>query len=277
MSSNIPIVQGTPVDYHNVPGASASQTDYAAAPSDEQTPFTASAGLWEDDNKIYSTDELRAQRLDPPRQYKDAFWAVAFVVQLLGVMALCVVLLATGNGTDMSNNNNNGYSTSYGGVYTVVGVGGFLAIGLSCASLSFMIRNAQMLVQSALMFSIATSLFMGVVGFLTGNLLMGIIGLASGLIGCCYAYFVWKRIPFAAANLETALSAVKVNMGLLVLALLMSVAAMGWSILWVLGVGSALNSDSLFIVFLLFLNYYWTHEVLRNTVHVTTAVRSVVL
>jgi hypothetical protein len=35
-------------------------------------------------------------------------------------------------------------------------------------------------------------------------------------VGLCYARIVWPRIPFAAANLKTALTAVKDNMGLVV-------------------------------------------------------------
>lgn len=83
---------------------------------------------------------------------------------------------------------------------------------------------------------------------------------------------MWKRIPFAAANLKTALLAVKANLGLFAVALIVSAIAMGWSTLWFLGFGTALQTESLVVVFLLFLSYYWTHEVLRNTVHVTTAV-----
>jgi len=253
---NIPVAHGTAVDYHNIQqqplyGNNSGGNDMISS--------------WADDGKIYSTQELRQQREDPPKQYKDAAWALAFVLQLLLVVTMCLYLIGTGQGGNVQQGG------GYGGVFFVAGVCGALAVGLSCASLSFMVKNAQLLVESALMFSVATSFFMGVMGFMAGNLIMGVIGLVAGAVGCCYAYFVWKRIPFAAANLKTALSAVKANLGLLAVALVVSVVAMGWTVLWFLGFGTALQTDSLIVAFFLFLSYYWTHEVLRNTVHVTTA------
>lgn len=82
---------------------------------------------------------------------------------------------------------------------------------------------------------------------------------------------MWPRIPFAAANLNTALTAVKANMGLTVIAYFMMVLALGWTIFWFMGVGDALTSSNGGILFLLFVSYYWTFQVLSNTVHVTTA------
>ena len=41
-----------------------------------------------------------------------------------------------------------------------------------------------------------------VVMFVEGLVGGGCIWLGFGLISCCYAYFVWRRIPFAAATLK---------------------------------------------------------------------------
>jgi hypothetical protein len=99
----------------------------------------------------------------------------------------------------------------------------------------------------------------------------GCLGLLSFVIGICYAGAVWVRIPFAAANLNTALTAVKANMGLTVIAYLVMFLGLGWSILWFTGLGGALSSSNGGLLFLLFLSYYWTNQVLNNIVHVTTA------
>ena len=255
--SDIPVAHGTAVDYHNL----------QQQPNGHSSAGNSMISSWADDGKIYSTHELRQQREDPPRQYKDAAWALAFILQLLLVVVMCLYLIGTGQGGNVQ-----GGGSGYGGVFYVAGVCGALAVGLSTAALSFMMKNAKLLVESALIFSVATSFCMGVVGFMAGNLIMGAIGLVAGVVGCCYAYVVWRRIPFAAANLKTALSAVKSNLGLFLVALVVSGVAMGWSVLWFLGFGTALQTDSLVVVFFLFLSYYWTHEVLRNTIHVTTAV-----
>lgn len=60
-------------------------------------------------------------------------------------------------------------------------------------------------------------------------------------------------------------------MGLTVIAYFMMVLALGWTIFWFMGVGDALTSSNGGILFLLFVSYYWTFQVLSNTVHVTTA------
>jgi hypothetical protein len=98
---------------------------------------------------------------------------------------------------------------------------------------------------------------------------VGVLGLLSFLVGIWYAKVVWPRIPFAAANLNTALTAVRQNMGLTVVAYVFLAIAFCWSIFWFLGVGGALAGNNLPIVFLLFVSYYWVHQVLTNTVHVT--------
>ena len=62
-------------------------------------------------------------------------------------------------------------------------------------------KFAEQVVKMALMFSIGTSLALGILGLMFGQMLIGLISLASAVCGCCYAYMVWNRIPFAAANL----------------------------------------------------------------------------
>jgi Plasma-membrane choline transporter len=45
--------------------------------------------------------------------------------------------------------------------------------------------------------------------------------------------------------------------------------AFAWSVLWFAGVGSALTGNQIAVVFVCFISYYWVHQVLQNTVHVT--------
>jgi hypothetical protein len=134
-----------------------------------------------------------------------------------------------------------------------------------------MMRYTTELVKIALVFSVIMSAVVGILGFMSGQLMMGIMGLAMFAIGICYAKAVWPRIPFAAANLNTALTGVKANMGLTVVAYLMMILAFGWSMLWFIGLGEALSSSDSITLFFLLLSYYWVHQVLTNTVHVTTA------
>jgi hypothetical protein len=73
------------------------------------------------------------------------------------------------------------------------------------------------------------------------------------------------------ANLNTALTAVKSNMGLAFIAYFVMLLAFGWSCFWFLGFAQSLSTSNTGIVFLLLLSYYWVHQVLSNTIHVTTA------
>ena len=191
---------------------------------------------------LVSNEERQSRREDTPKQFRDLIWAIAFYVHLAIMIAWICIGLQSEQGLPAS---------SYTSIISVVGVTGAVAVGISVGSLSFMMKNSIVLVQAALIFSVATSLAIGIVGFMTGSILMGVLGLLSFAVGICYAKVVWNRIPFAAANLNTALSAVKDNLGLAVVSLGFTAIAFAWTILWFLGVGNALSGSNLAIVFFL--------------------------
>jgi len=145
------------------------------------------------------------------------------------------------------------------------------AMGLSSLALGFMMKFPYQLIKMGLIFSICMSLAMGFLGLITGQIIMAVMGFLSFLFGCCYAYFVWDRIPFAAANLNTALTAVRCNMGLSGVAYLSLVVAFGWSMFWSVAAGGTMVALGQGALFLFLVSYYWVHQVLQNTVHVTSA------
>jgi hypothetical protein len=83
--------------------------------------------------------------------------------------------------------------------------------------------------------------------------------------------FVVLLVSFDTANLVTALSAVRANMGLTIVAYGFMVLAFAWTLFWFLGVNASLSTSQGVVIFLLFLSYYWVQQVLQNTMHVTTA------
>jgi hypothetical protein len=91
-------------------------------------------------------------------------------------------------------------------------------MALGTATLQFMMKYPVQLVQSSLIITVALSGIIAVVGFVSGDMFAGGLGLVFFAIGVCYARAVWPRIPYAAANLNTALTAVKANMGITVIA-----------------------------------------------------------
>lgn len=176
----------------------------------------------------------------PRKQFQDVFWAIFFIVHLVGMGFLITIGMQQ---TDFTS------SSDYSSIIYLVGVTGLIGIGLSFCTLSFMMNHTLPLVKAALIFSVICSLMIGIVGLMTGSYLMGGMGLLSFAIGCCYAKIVWPRLPYAASNLRTALTAVNANLGLSVISFVATGLALAWTGLWFLGVGSALSAGSNAVIF----------------------------
>jgi hypothetical protein len=253
--SSIPIVQGTAVEHNGSKyGQAPPPPSYASNDGEDQQYFNYSA-----------TEEATPERRqNPPKQYQDVAWALLFVAHLIAML----VVISMG----LTGSNQNAYGGGYGGtIFVVVGVTGLSSLIFSSLALSQMMKHTEILVQVALIFSVLCSLAIGIVGFMIGSIMTGVIGLIAFAFGCCYAKIVWPRIPFAATNLETALSAVRANLGLAIAAYGMTALAFVWSFFWFTGLADAFAGSNLGIIFLLFLSFYWVHQVLQNTMHVITA------
>lgn len=248
--TNIPLVQGTAVPPSDF-GQQSTYTNYQVLQTNVN----------DNDNKVMHAtavpiEEFESRRQNAPKMYQDVIWAIAFVAHLI----VMLVVISIGFQSNVSMD-----SGEYGPLIGIVCLTGVASVVASLLSLSFMMNNAIILVQVALIFSVCTSLAIGIAGFMTGSLLMGILGLMSFAIGICYAMVVWNRIPFAAANLSTALTAVKTNLGLVVISLAFTSIAFGWTVIWFLGVGNALSGNNLVVVFL-FVSLFFGNFVAVTTV-----------
>jgi hypothetical protein len=191
--SNVPIVvQGVAID-----------NKYQAAHSDygQQYYQPASSGGGIDDA------QLAELRVHPIQKFQDVVWAILFLAHL-AVMIYVIFVGMADYQVDLSSID--GSLVFFFLVITAA------SIVLSVLSMAVMMKFAIPLVKAALIFSVGFSLLLAIFGFMTGNMLLGICGAISLAVGLCYARIVWPRIPFAAANLKTALTAVKDNMGLVV-------------------------------------------------------------
>lgn len=122
-----------------------------------------------------------------------------------------------------------------------------------------------------------------VISFYLGSIVGGIIGAIMVLLTICYIRAVWSQIPFATANLVTAISAVKSNCGITIVAYFFSILGIAWTFLWGLVfvgiaatlycVGDVCTSDQMNwgYFFLLMLSFYFTTQVIQNSIHVTVA------
>jgi hypothetical protein len=109
------------------------------------------------------------------------------------------------------------------------------------------------------------------------------------LITICYTYCVWSRIPFASVNLLTACTAIRKNAGVVFVSFVFVCIAFGWTLLWAVasagvsnqiitsseveidGVKYTQSTPNYGYLFLLLLSYFFTHQVIQNTTHVTVA------
>jgi hypothetical protein len=249
--SNIPIVQGVTVD----PTGKSPSAPY-------QNPMAVPMYSGTED---YGGNNNGMQHAKQPNQFRDVFWAVLFIAHLIPVVFYALYMTTTQqDGGETS-------TITIGSHIYWISIVALVSVGLSTLSLDGMMRYADTLVKTALIFSVCFSLLIGVLGAMSGNILMAILGFVAFAFGICYARLVWNRLPFAAANLRTALTAVKLNMGLVIIAYLFMALGFGWSILFFIGFGNGLQQSSVPVVFLFFLSFYWTNQVLMYTVHVISA------
>jgi len=265
MSSNysIPIIQGTAVPDH----------EYQQYDKTSYEPTTASlpnhnGGVFNNQEATtinFTNDGQPQHHQQQPNQFRDVIWAVAFVLHL-GVI-LFMISTNIVNGGD----GEGAAAGSYKGIYVLVAIAVVVSISLSSASIALMMRYPTEMVKGGLVSSAVLVGAMALMFVLSGSMMAGLMGLFFFGFTLYYVKLVWRRIPFAAANLKTALSAVQSNMGLGFVAYLIMAVAFAWSGLWLAGMAGSVATSNGGIVFLLLVSYYWTYQVLCNMVHVTTA------
>ena len=156
------------------------------------------------------------------------------------------------------------------GILILFGVSALSSIVLTSIALAIMSCVMSEMIKCGLIFSILMSGAVSVVGFVNGDLFVGIFGLIFFALGCCYAKIVWSRIPFAESNLKTATAAVKGNWGLGFIAYFFVAIALAWSWFFFMGFSDALYASNWGLLFWLCISFYWVFNVLFNTAVVTT-------
>ena len=175
----------------------------------------------------------------------------------------------------------------YSGYMYAAAIAAAFSLLFSGLALGVMMAIPSLLIKTSLIFSVIITGLWAVLAFISGQIFFGIIGLVFFALSLCYARAVWPRIPFATANLITATTAVRNNLGIAIIAYFFTALAVGWSLLWTLALvglwdktnNCTTNANEIQtcsganygILFALFVAYFFTHQVLQNTVHVVTA------
>ena len=156
----------------------------------------------------------------------------------------------------------------------IAGLSGVFAMVVSGLTLLLMTSIADKIVQIALILSITFSFVWGTLGIgLSPKKIIPIIGIVSLTLSVAYAFMVWDRIPFAAANLHTGLSGILANPGAVFISFVFQVLALGWSIYYIFVGGGVYDAiqvgdfdesfEGIEYVYyvLLGISYYWTLNV----------------
>lgn len=166
----------------------------------------------------------------------------------------------------------------------LAGLSGVFAMVISGLTLLLMATIANKIVQIAICLSIIFSFLWGTMGVgLSPKKIVPITGIIALALSVAYAFVVWDRIPFAAANLNAGLSGILANPGAIFVSFIFQVLALGWSVYYVFvggGVYDAIQEGEINESFqyagyvyycLLGISYYWTLNVFLNIVQVTVA------
>mmetsp|Transcript_15715 Transcript_15715/g.36096 ORF Transcript_15715/g.36096 Transcript_15715/m.36096 type:complete len:549 (-) Transcript_15715:393-2039(-) len=244
----------------------------------------------------FRQQQQQQQQQDGPvrPEYRDTPFALAFLVHL-GAVGFFAVSWGTSSlrqdASETHDDNDNGdhdIDGDGGSVYLsgLLWLSLFtclLSIWISAVSLKVMMHHAESLIQTSLFGSCGFMLVLAVLFVLDGVYWFAAVWGLSFLLTGWYAWSVWHRIPFASANLRTALSAIQTNGGVCALAYGIAFLANLWTVLWVLAVVGVVFKESTCVagvckphasaaaVAFLVLSFYWTIQVFQNVLHVTVS------
>jgi len=234
-----------------------------------------------------------------PKKIRDPIFSVIFYIN---VIVIITVAIAYGKKSfhdiNMANNNNkfeNDDVTFYYKVWIYMFVvTSIFSSGISTCMLTILMAIPNFLMKTALIFTIVLSGVSSLLGFYYGGVIFGIVGVICFAAMLCFARAAWPRIPFATANLVTSITAIRQNCGLIILSLFSVITAFGWTLIWSISISGIMakmdrnqcdenNLDQnekdcngkvqthYGYLFLFLVSYFFTHQVIKNTMHVTVS------
>jgi hypothetical protein len=287
---------------HQRMGSFASQPSHHSAVNSESQPFLAASTI-PTGGPRKSRSHMRQQSVnlymssyrgkEQPRSCRDVFWALLFLLQL-GIM--CWVGLKFGPDAlvatsaelgpregledddvtlDQADEDETPLVLAYWNIIKMAYTCGAFAVIVSGFALAFMMAMSRRLVYVALVLSIGVSFAWGTIGIgISPKSFVPITGILALMLTMGYMFVVWDRIPFASANLTTALQGVRDNLGLVCIAFECQFLALVCSIYYsftFVGLHNAMNNGGLEIGEnwkvavdgVLLISYFWTYQVLR--------------
>jgi hypothetical protein len=249
-----------------------------------------------------------------PNEFRDSWAAVLFLIQFMGVVSVAIAYapyISSQSDKDSSYfaseiNDDDADDISGASIFLLFfisyGIAGFTTMG----ALSLMMRYSESLVKISFFFAPLSFAAVALLLLLAGDdtsMIFAIVALFMSVLMVCCWFFYKKHIPFAAANLRSALTALRLNSatyGFAFIFSLVSFVTMLIGLIAIAGVQAKADSegkvlcstlvddDTVFVgeqagvecdknppnpilLMTLFLCFYWTQQVVQNVVHVTTA------
>jgi len=245
---------------------------------------------------------------------RDWFWGFLFLVQFVTVVTIAIIGIRTmiQEGSEWIPNNDDDYDDDddddddhdhNGGIdwniiwFLLSIVGSILAIASILLNV-LLGALAPMLIQISLVVPPLCVFITFVVSLVTFNVPVALASLVMFGFQCFYAFHVWHKVPFAIANINIALRAIKDNHGLWIIAYGTTIKTYAWVLLWCCAVtefvifspswvydcsSSGSNYDDStdnvcrvstqgkFIAIGMLLSLFWTLQVVKNIFHTTIA------
>mmetsp|Transcript_5266 Transcript_5266/g.15270 ORF Transcript_5266/g.15270 Transcript_5266/m.15270 type:complete len:434 (-) Transcript_5266:4582-5883(-) len=258
-------------------------TEQLLPPADPDEEFIGSGLTEHEEEQIYvdeteETDQAWARGEKQPVHFRDVSFAVLFYLQLIAVISVAIIVPLK-ESTNSSFGSNERISNQKGVLLFCLAVAA-MSFVIASISLSIMSMYSQSLVQISLLFSTTMSVSMAILAIFQSNVLGIISGVLLAFVSSCYACAVWRRIPFAAANLKTGLTAVTTNWGVTAIAYVISALSVVYLAVIMFdifltyqcsnGACDQGHNEKIFLVLFL-LALFWSLQVFKNTIHVTIA------
>ena len=198
---------------------------------------------------------------------KDPIFALLFYGTVLAILAVAATFGPHAFDTSSTYN--------YKSYVVAVVVTAVISLLLSGLGLLALMAIPETIIKVALIFVVAMALVWCVFCFAVGSYVGGAIAAIFFVLSLCYMRAAWPRIPFAAANLTTAVTAIKANFGVTFFAYLFAILAAGWSVLWSVAFAGVFDATyscnangvcsnpSYGYMFLLFVAFFFAHQVIQ--------------
>lgn len=221
--------------------------------------------------------------------YRDAAWAIVWLVGMfcvLGILSGYASALpsdsdsASAPSGSASNSTDTAESAGASSGGRVLNIGAFVGTLCAClvasalfaaAYLEVIFKKSEQLVTLTLYGSLVASLTIMLVAFVVAGA-VGVLFLFLFLLNCWYVYCVRPFIPLAAAQLTVAVTALKEFPQTKLLAYPAMLVEASWALLWLWTYSVIVQAGASGVVHIfLLLMLFWTSQVVKNVVHVTTA------